>query len=107
MLNELEKSLVRKFRSLLERRLHVHQMTVFGSRARGDANEDSDLDILVVVEEIETDENRLFVSDCAWEAGLGSGIVINSVLFSREMWENGPERSGLLALAVQREGTAV
>jgi len=107
MLNELEKNLVARFRSLLETRLHVHQLIVFGSRARGDATEDSDLDVLVVTEESETDENRLFVSDCAWEAGLGSGIVINSVFFSRDAWENSPERSSLLALAVQREGMAV
>jgi DNA polymerase sigma len=107
MLNDLEKSLVQKFRFLLEQQLHVHQLTVFGSRARGDANKDSDLDILVVIEEAETDENRFLVSDCAWEAGLGSGIVINSVLFSRDAWENGPERFSLLALAVQREGLAV
>jgi uncharacterized protein len=55
-LNDLEKSLAQKFRSLLEQRLHVHQLIVFGSRARGNANEDADLDILVVIEQPETDE---------------------------------------------------
>ena len=104
MLTSLEKDLVQKFRRLLDERVHVYQLTVFGSRTRGDAGKDSDLDVLVVTEEPETDENIFFVSDCAWEAGLGSGIVISSVLFSREEWENGPERDGPLAAAIQREG---
>ena len=91
----------------MEQQLHIRRMIVFGSRARGEADPDSDLDILVVVEEPETDEVFKFVSGCGFEAGLEAGIIINSVVVSRNDWENGPERSSLLALAIQAEGIPV
>jgi len=102
-----ERELLRKFRELLEGRLRLHSLVAFGSRARGDAEEDSDLDVLVVVDEPETSELLVRVFDCAWECDFGSGIVIGPIVVSRERWENGPERSSLLALAVRREGIPV
>ena len=102
-----EMELVRKFRSRVEERLHVHAMIVFGSRARGDADDDSDLDVLVVLEEPESREIRRFVSECAFEVDLDNDFVISPIVFSRERWENGPERVGPLALAIREEGIPV
>ena len=106
-MTEKEMELVRKFKSLVEQKLHVHEMIVFGSRARGDADPESDLDILLVVEEPETNEVFEFVSGCGFDAGLEAGIVINSTVFSRDEWEHGPERFGLLVLAIKKEGIPV
>jgi uncharacterized protein len=103
-MTETEMSLVRKFKSLVEQKLHVHQLFVFGSRARGDADPESDLDVLVVIDELETQEMSEYISDCAWEACFESGIVLTPVVYSQDEWENSPERSSFLALAVGREG---
>ena len=106
-MTDWELEILRKLRSLLEQRVHLYSLIAFGSRARGDADEDSDLDVLVVTEDAESRDLRMFVYDCAFEVGLESGLLINAVYFSRDRWENGPERSSLLALAVQREGISV
>ena len=104
-----EMELLSRFRALLEQEVHVHSIFVFGSRARGDADDASDLDVLVITEEPETDELVLRVSGCAWEASvdLGAEIMINTVVMSREAWETGPERFSLLALAVKKEGIPI
>jgi predicted nucleotidyltransferase len=99
--------LLKKFKSLLEQHVRLFSLTVFGSRARGDADENSDLDVLVVIEEPESYSRLQAVSDCAWEAELGSGVVISPVVFSRQRWENSPERDSLLAMAVRQEGIPV
>lgn len=106
-MTEQETQLVAHFKSLLKQRLRTFDVIVFGSRARGEADADSDLDVLVLSEEPENANLRTFVSDCAWEAGLGSGVVIASVLMGQEEWRNGLESDSLLALAVRREGILV
>ena len=107
-MTQQERELVRKFKSLLSERLQAgFELFVFGSRARGDADDESDLDVLVVTQEPETYEVLMLVSGCAWEAALGSGMIINSVVFSRDAWENGPERDSDLARTVKEEGIPV
>ena len=91
----------------MNRMLPRYSLTLFGSRARGDADEQSDMDVLVIVEQPEDYELLMFVYDCAYEAGLECGILLNVVVVSRDRWENSPERSSLLAEAVRQEGIAV
>ena len=103
-MNALERTILTRFRELLMKRLQLHKLVLFGSRARGDADPDSDLDVLVVVQGGIDREVRDYVSDCAWEAGFEHGVVVVPVVFSREEWEEGPERHSLLAQAVETEG---
>jgi DNA polymerase sigma len=102
-----EKTILDRFKDLLQRRLPLHKMILFGSRARGDADPESDMDVLVVVEDSAGDQAQDIVSDCAWEAGFEHGIVVVPVTFTRKEWEEGPERYSLLAIAVNAEGVAV
>ena len=102
-MNPIEQNIVDAFKMLLSRKLKVSELILFGSRARGDADPDSDLDVLVIVDDL-SPELEEYISDCAWEAGFPSGIVIVPVVYSRNEWENGPERYSLLAQAIKSEG---
>lgn len=105
-MNATEQHILKTFKSLLRTKVKVHKLVLFGSRARGDADRFSDMDVLVVVETLDnTTEDT--ISDCAWEAGFEHGIVVVPVAFSREEWEHGLERHSLLARAVEAEGIAV
>ncbi len=106
-MSSTEKVILRRFRELVSRQLAIHQLLLFGSRARGDADADSDMDLLVVLEETVDPASEDYVRQCAWEAGFDHGIVVVPVTVSREEWERGPLSSSLLALAVEREGIAV
>jgi predicted nucleotidyltransferase len=103
-MNAVEKKIVDRFASLVKEKLRVRRIELFGSRARGDADPDSDMDVLLIVNDIISPELEDYVSECAWEAGFKYGIVIVPVVFTRDEWENGPERYSLLAEAIRAEG---
>jgi len=103
----IDRKILKKLKSMLQERVKLHQVILFGSRARGDAQPDSDMDVLVVLNEARTRKTRRIISQCAWEAGFDEGVVIAPVVVSRDHWEKGPERASLLAIAVREEGVAI
>ena len=83
------------------------RLVLFGSRARGDAQPDSDMDILVELDQPVDDRIRSLVSECAWEACLFKGILLTTIPVNRREWREGPESASLLAMAIRREGIEV
>ncbi len=106
-MNTKDRATLKALRRRLEKRVSLRRLLLFGSRARGDADADSDLDVLVVLEDGSGAEARAAVSECAWETSLQEGAHIVPVVYTRDEWEDGPERSSLLALAVAAEGIPV
>ena len=102
-----EKTVLDKFKTLLLKQVSLDKLILFGSRARGDAGRYSDIDVVVVLKDDADEQDFDYVSDCAWEAGFEYGIVVVPVVFTKNEWENGPERYSLLAQAVEKEGVPI
>jgi len=101
-----ERRIVEKFKQLVSKRVKVHEVRVYGSRARGDASEDSDLDVLIVVDQL-NHEIDSFISDCAWEAGFPEDIVLIPIAITLATLENSPIRESVFIHNVYREGVGV
>jgi len=106
-LKEIDKTVLDQFKSLLLKKVRLHRLILFGSRARGDAAPQSDMDVVVIIEGAISGTIKACISECAWEAGFERGIVIVPVIFTRDEWEHGPESKSLLVQAVKTEGTPV
>jgi predicted nucleotidyltransferase len=61
----------------------LQELTLFGSRARGDAREDSDVDVLVVIDQL-SERERGEVFDLAWSAGMSGDeyVVVAPIPYS-------------------------
>ena len=103
-MNKVEQRVLERFKALLLERVSLLKMILFGSRAIGDADPSSDMDVVVILDGPLNNRIREEVSDCAWEAGFEYGIVLVPVVFTQDEWENGPERHSLLVQAVLAEG---
>jgi hypothetical protein len=104
-MNRKDLAIARSFKQLVQQRVRPLDIRVFGSRARGDATPDSDLDLFVVVEHATSDIER-FISDCAWEAGFAQDVVIVPVVVGKDRID-GPLKESVFILNVYREGVEV
>lgn len=107
MITRKDRTALTALKRRLKKRTPLQRMVLFGSRARGDHETDSDMDVLVILDNEADAISRRAVSDCAWETSLEQGVLVVPVVFSRHEWEDGPERSSLLAQAIHAEGIAV
>ncbi|MDP2840576.1 MAG: nucleotidyltransferase domain-containing protein [Syntrophales bacterium] len=80
--------------------------SVFGSRARGDAMEDSDMDVFIEVENLDKDLKER-VQDAAWEVGFENFMVISPLIFTRDELENSPLRSSPIVRVIKEEGSQI
>ncbi len=79
------------------------QIILYGSRARGDYRDDSDWDVLAII-----DKPRLTLKEKGdiqypvWNKGLDLGEEINVFAYTKQQWETAPP--SLFKYNVQKEG---
>lgn len=98
--------IARELKDRIARIAPLLDFRVFGSRARGDADEHSDMDIFM---EFETVDRKLEeqVSDLAWEIAFDHGIVISPLIFCRDEMEKSPLRASPIVKAITEEGVRI
>ena len=101
----MHRRLLEEFAAKVRTRYPEARVRAFGSCARGTATKGSDLDICVVLHRMQP-EDRLTISDIAWEVGFAHDLLLSTVVFSAEEFENGPVSAGPLLDSIRSEGVA-
>jgi predicted nucleotidyltransferase len=103
MLSERNRNTAEIFKQRLNMIIPVLDLRVFGSCARGEDDEESDLDFFIEVNSI-TLELRQRISELAWEIGFQMGQLIFTVIITKSQLDEGAMGASPLILHIQKEG---
>jgi uncharacterized protein len=101
VLSSVETTLLRAFKAELAGRFHerLARVTLFGSRARGEGRDDSDLDVLVAIRGVTRDERRE-VLDLAADLEMAHELVLSPLVTDADA----QRLSAALAQEIARDG---
>lgn len=103
MMTERDRQILNEFSNRVRQHFPEAKIWAFGSRARGDAQPDSDLDICVVVEALDRSSWHT-ISDLAWEVGFKYDVLIATVKYSRQQFEASPRMASPFVKNILKEG---
>lgn len=110
-MNESEKGLhvARELASWLRERFgeRIVDIRVFGSVARGEADEESDVDVLVLVREPLDREERHELADHSYDLDLAHGTVTQYMVKTTERWDSPIIRGSAFRKDIDREGVPI
>lgn len=106
MLNNKDTEIALQFKNRLAQITPVKQLVVFGSRARGTADEDSDLDIFIEVPAL-TPQLRRSISEAAWEIGFENNVVISTLVATPFDIKYGLFGANPILSAIKKDGVPV
>jgi DNA polymerase sigma len=88
-LSEAEKTALNEFSAGIKKIWPQAKLTLFGSKATGTADDESDVDLLVELPEEVTEELRRHIIHKAFEVNLAYDSNINPLIVSQKEWEDG------------------
>jgi uncharacterized protein len=103
-----EAAAVRKFVARVRELLgtELRDVRLFGSRARGEGHEHSDIDLALIVAPGGRGR-RYAVYDLAFDVGLEHSVDLAPLVLEEQQFEELKKRERLLALDIEREGIAL
>ena len=102
-MNETDRGVAQELRSPLGAVAKLVDFRVFGSRARGTAGEDSDLDVFIEIEDVDR-QTRNAIDDVVWGVGFSRSVVISPFVVTRRELEESALRSSPIVTSILQDG---
>ena len=98
-----EKAALGELKRILRERYNVTSVLVYGSKARGDDSPDSDIDVMIVLDDY-TPQIEMTIDEIVYDINLDHDCLISLVIFGRRELEEGPMAESPLYKRILAEG---
>ncbi|MEK6552961.1 MAG: nucleotidyltransferase domain-containing protein [Bacteroidota bacterium] len=98
--------IARELKEKLSSIVRLIDFRVFGSRAREDADDYSDMDVFIEVEYLDMQLKKK-MRDLIWEVGFENSVYISPLIFTRYEIEDSPLRVSSIVKNINEEGVKV
>ncbi len=105
--NQIQKAVQAFKKNMIDRFGPDIELRIFGSVARGDYQEHSDIDLLVVLPGPVNHAVEEQVFDMAYDVELEYGLVIGTIVYSKDFWYSDRASAMPLFRNIQRESLFV
>jgi predicted nucleotidyltransferase len=106
-LNEREKRGIAEASRMLKERFPVEEVILFGSKARGDHDEESDIDLLLLTSRPVHWKEREAIIDALFDVELTYDVVISILINTIHDWNDGICTAFPIHKEITREGVLV
>ena len=83
------------------------EIILYGSKARGEGGEFSDLDLLVILDGVVNTSIEDRIYDLGYELELKHGVILGILVQSRKFWDSDLARAMPLRWNIDREGVKI
>jgi len=105
-LNENEEKAIKALENALSKKFGLLDLRLFGSKARGEAHSESDIDVMIEIADSNS-EIEAQINEVIFKINLQNDSFISAVIFSRKELQEGPLAESPLYKIVQKEGVPI
>ena len=98
-----EKTAINTLKGILSSKFSLIDFRIYGSKAKGTDSEDSDLDLMIVLEKV-SPEIESQIDDLIFELNIKYDCLITPLYFSKDELEIGPLAESPIYKHIQQEG---
>ncbi len=103
-MNHVDTALLRRCKAVIAEAICDAEVILYGSRARGEAEEYSDYDLLILVDEPVNIELKEKILDQVYPVQLETGQMISFIVYNKQQWQSPLYCAMPLHKNIDREG---
>jgi predicted nucleotidyltransferase len=104
LLSSIQTQALNEIKQKVNQKFPIKDYILYGSTVRGEADDESDLDLLIVTSKALTRFKRHEITDIVFEVNLQFGTNFSTLVVDRESWETGMISVLPLRNEILREG---